>query len=1368
MPNAIPRSRQVAILGDLQSGRLAEAMVKARDYSARYPDDSLSWKILGALSIREEDYRSALSFLDKAKQIDPDDAEVLNSIAHAYEKIGEHEEALDYYRQAILIRPDLAEAWFNQGRLQQMLGRSDEALACYDNAISYRQDYAKAFSNRGLLLREMGRPEDALGSFDIILALHPDSAETLNNRALVLQDLGRLNDASESLEAALSINRDFASALNNLGNIRKEQGRLDEAMSCYEQALSIQPDLTAAIQNRLLCFNYLSTPAADWIVAEHRSFGRFLARHANITGPVLERDRDPDRCLRVGFVSGDFRQHSVAFFLLPVFAHIDRQKFEIHCYSTGSAKDEWTREFIRSSDFWIDVKWMGHEALVEHIRSDAIDLLFDLAGHTKGNVLPVFAAKPAPVQISWIGYPNITGLTTMDYRLVDAVTDPPGEIDANDTECLIRMPKGFLCYRPFCSVDSIPIAAAPYVERKWITFGSFNNIAKISPATMDLWVGVLIAVPDSRLLLKSNLAADISIWDRVVSQFIDQGIDPGRLEIKPRSPYQYEHLACYADVDIALDTYPYQGTTTTCEALFMGVPVVTLVGDRHAARVGASLLTHVGLPELIATSREDYVRIAADLATDRMRLIGLRAELRERLERSPVRDEVGFTRTLETALRQMWRLWSAGESPRVFEVEAHAEEPAFLDAERSHPAPDASRDAKSGPRKKRKSQKRQDPERPVAKECSGQVRPTGEQQAALTLFDHGCYVQAATKARRLIERHPADAFGWKLLGTTLVKCDRYEEALSPLLEAIRLTPSCAETINTLGFALMGLGRLNEAIGCYQRALEVDSRYYWAHNNLGTVYRDQGRIDRAIECYDRALAIAPDYVEAHSNRGVAFEELGLLEESVTSYQYALQLDPNSVVVLNNLGKAQMLLGQLDAAQQSYRRVLEIHPELKQSFSNLLLCLNYQDNLSPRQVFDEHCAFESKQAGRVRRLQSPSHGAADTDRLLRLGFVSGDFRFHSVSFFLLPILERLDRQHFEVFCYSMSHRQDEVTQRFRALADGWLDCPTLPEPELAKRIRADRIDLLFDLCGHTSPNALLAFAARPAPVQINWIGYPNTTGLSAMDYRLVDDLTDPPGAADDYHAERLIRLPSGLLCYRPWPTGFDLSVAEPPCLGAGHITFGSFNNLSKITPTTLGLWVEILRAIPQARLLLKSHTASDIQIWNHLVERFASEGITPERLECLPRAPSYTEHLEQYQRLDVALDTFPYNGTTTTCEALFMGVPVITLSGDRHAARVGRSLMTRIGLPEFVARSPQEYVAIAAGWAADPSPLRALRAGLRDQFERSPLRDEVGFTRSLEVALRQMWRLWCAGESPRVFDVACPNSETDQSARDKKKA
>ncbi|MBK1720387.1 tetratricopeptide repeat protein [Thiocystis violacea] len=588
-------------------------------------------------------------------------------------------------------------------------------------------------------------------------------------------------------------------------------------------------------------------------------------------------------------------------------------------------------------------------------------------------------------------------------------------------------------------------------------------------------------------------------------------------------------------------------------------------------------------------------------------------------------------------------------------------------------------------------------------------------------------------------------------GSVLRELGRMPEALASHERALALDPNHADSAFQRGLVLHELGRFNDALNAYSQALALAPLSVLALTNRGNILRVLGRYDEARTSLDLALAIQPASCETLNNLGILLYELGQLDNALEVLDAALYIRPDDAEALTNRGNVLKDQGRLDEALFCYRRALDRQPELLFPMQNRLFCLNYQAGIPHRRVFDEHCSFERDQAARIARLPAVRPVAKDSERRLRIGLVSGDFRFHSVAFFMLPILEQLDRQEFQVFCYSTDPRRDEVTQAFQRLADGWIDAAGLRPIALAERIRQDGIDLLFDLSGHTEGNALLAFAAKPAPVQLTWIGYPNTTGLTSMDYRLVDAVTDPPGEADTWHSERLIRLPMGFLCYRPWDLGVVLAVGPPPCLESGRITFGSFNNLAKVTPTTLELWSDVLQRMPDARLLLKSHTAADLKSWNSTAAYFVTRGIAPERVERLPRAPSYQAHLLQYRRIDVALDTYPYHGTTTTCEALYMGVPVVTLAGDRHVSRVGVSLLTRVGLTELIAHSGENYVEIAADLAHDQERLSGLRGGLRERLERSPLRDEIGFTRTLEGALRQMWRIWCAGESPRVFEV-----------------
>jgi protein O-GlcNAc transferase len=363
----------------------------------------------------------------------------------------------------------------------------------------------------------------------------------------------------------------------------------------------------------------------------------------------------------------------------------------------------------------------------------------------------------------------------------------------------------------------------------------------------------------------------------------------------------------------------------------------------------------------------------------------------------------------------------------------------------------------------------------------------------------------------------------------------------------------------------------------------------------------------------------------------------------------------------------------------------------------------------------------------------------ERRLRIGYVSPDFKTHSVSYFIESLISSHDRRQFEVFCYAEVPNPDNKTDHLRKLADGWRSIVEMAMNDVVDCIRGDGIDILVDLTGHTANNRLQVFTKRPAPLQVTWLGYPNTTGLSAMDYRLIDAITDPEGPGDDLHSEQLVRMPNGFLCYTP-----DVeapSVKVPPALSNGIVTFGSFNNLSKITSSTLSAWARILEATPNSRLLLKNFSLADAQTRQRYLALFAERGINTKRVEFLNYIPSKSGHLESYNRIDISLDTFPYNGTTTTCEALWMGVPVICLRGDRHAARVGASILTRVGQPDLIAETVDDYVAVAGALAKDQVRLTTLRRSLRPTMAASPLCDAQGFTLDVETAFKNMWREWC---------------------------
>lgn len=599
------------------------------------------------------------------------------------------------------------------------------------------------------------------------------------------------------------------------------------------------------------------------------------------------------------------------------------------------------------------------------------------------------------------------------------------------------------------------------------------------------------------------------------------------------------------------------------------------------------------------------------------------------------------------------------------------------------------------------------------------------------LMARGRTEDAVAAFLRAVELRPADAILLNEYGNALAAAGRAEQAVEALRKAVKQRDDLPEIHNNLGNALRACGRSSEAAGCYKQALKLRPLYPEALNNLGVLMQEQGNVDTAIDAFRQALALAPDNALVHTHLGAAYAAKGALTEAVTAHREALRIDPELAAAHNNLGIALKDQGLLGEARDAYARALEHDAENAEVHSNLLMCLSYDPAMDGPALLERH-------RGWAARHETPGSAefdrAFDPERVIRIGYVSPDLWTHSVAYFVEPVLEHHDHKRFHVTCYADVERADATTERLREHVDRWHDTASLPDGELFEMIRSDGIDILVDLAGHTGGNRLAVFGRRAAPLQVSWIGYPATTGLTQMDYRVSDPWADPPGATDTWHSEKLLRLPEGFLCYGP-PQDAPL-----PASGRGDrpLTFGSFNNLSKVSDAVIELWSALLLECREARLLLKSRQLADDSVRKRIVSAFQLNGIEEERLDLRGRLAAREHHLALYDEVDVALDTFPYNGTATTCEALWMGVPVITLAGQLHAGRVGASLLHQLDLTDWIAQSPEEYVSLVLSVAAQPPERRILR----EWVAASGLTDAAGFTGRFEDALRGIWRERCA--------------------------
>jgi protein O-GlcNAc transferase len=631
----------------------------------------------------------AVASFERARALQPDDASILNNLGICLTDQGRTAEAVPQLQRALALQPDFAEAHNSLGSALVREGQLDAALAAFDRALELKPGLAEAHNNRGQLLLQRRQLNAAAEAFELALALNPRLGEVHNNLGVTWTEQHRLDDAATAFQRALSLRADFPSALNNLGYLYIEQGRFDDAFAPLQRALALQPDFAGAHNNLGLAFKELGQ-----IEAAVASFRRALTLdpqradiHSNLifsmyyrwgdepepiaaelvawwrqhAGPLTpnirphDNDRAAGRRLRVGFVSPDLWAHPVARFLLPLLQAHDHAAFEFHCYADVVREDHMTAELRAHADAWHDIAGRSDDEVVRLVRENQIDVLVDLAQHTARNRLRVFAQKPAPVQWSYLGAPAEPGLETIDGWLTDVWTEPPATPTGPQATPRIRLAQTAWCFS--APTDAPEVGESPAKARGFVTFGCFNNFAKVTDEMLDAWARVLLCVPTARLALKNRALGCLSAATRVRDRFARHGISVARLDfLRPTASY-HDHLRCYHEVDLALDTFPYHGTTTTCEALWMGVPVLTRAGRMPATRVGVSLLSNVRLTDFIALSADDYVERAVKLMNDLPRLATLRQELRSRLQHSPLMDGPLFARAVESAMRDAWRQW---------------------------------------------------------------------------------------------------------------------------------------------------------------------------------------------------------------------------------------------------------------------------------------------------------------------------------------------------------------------------------------------------------------------------------------------------------------------------------------------------------------------------------------------------------------------------------------------------------------------------------------------------------------------------------------------------------------------------------------
>jgi protein O-GlcNAc transferase len=704
-----------------QSGRLAKAEALYRQVLATHPEHPDALHLLGVVALQQGKFQNSEDLIRKALRHRPRTPEYHGNLGLALERQGKFEQAVAAYRTALDLKRDFPQAQQNLADTLKKMGRLDEAIAIYRARLAGKPGTFDLYNNLGDALLAAGQKEEAIACLRKAAEMAPDSGPILFNLGSTLAQSGRMEEAVAFLRRALELQPDNVDTLNNLGNALGSPGHWEEAIGFLQRAVAARPNdpklianLANAVRGAGLVDESIELfqkvveldpkwghPQSDLAAAlmETGRHGESIAAFARavelepalgIAGSNLaynmhfpsgiepreiydvlrewnhrhaeplksgfrphENDRNPDRRLRIGYVSPDFKFHPVGRFLRPLFAHHDKSQVEIFCYSDVRRNDEMTATLRGFADQWRDVVAKTDEQIAEIVRQDQIDILVDLTLHTADNRLMVFARKPAPVQATYLAYCGTSGLDAMDYRVTDPYLDPIGGDESCYSERTIRLAHNYWCYEMRLDLPDAP--QVPAAKTGSVTFGCLNSFRKVSDATWETWIALLQAVPGSRLLVH---ALDGKHRERSAAKFSQAGLDPGRLQFVGAQGVE-NYFRQYGEIDIALDPFPFCGGTTTCDALWMGTPVVTLRGRTAVGRGGVSILSNIGLTELIAENKEEYVRIAAELAGDLPRLSALRGGLRERMRNSPLMDAGQFARDMETAYREMWRRWAS-------------------------------------------------------------------------------------------------------------------------------------------------------------------------------------------------------------------------------------------------------------------------------------------------------------------------------------------------------------------------------------------------------------------------------------------------------------------------------------------------------------------------------------------------------------------------------------------------------------------------------------------------------------------------------------------------------------------------------------
>ena len=1354
----------------LDQGERTEGIACYRKALELHPGLHAGHNNLGNALQGDKQYEEAIASYERALVIKPEYLEALNNMAFAYQALEKFEDAIACCNKALSINPNYHDAYSNIGNALLAQGKADEAIASYRKALEVKPDYRDAYNNLGNALLGQGKLEEAVSCYQKALEIAPDLYDAYNNLGNALQELGRLDEAVASYRKAIELKPDYCGALNNLGFALLDQNELEEAISCYQQALDLSPDdpnkhsavlhqmlhicdwkdfqgryermikLFNAEQQNVIPFVFLSLPTTP---AEQRKCAELYIKDRvppSIHGRLSDTrhyDPNPER-IKVGYLSGDYQNHPVAYLMAELFDLHDRSRFEITAYSYGEDDGrDMRRRIMATSDHFVDLRPLTYEAAAQRIFDDGTHIIIEMNGFTKGVRLQIPALHPAPIQTFWLGYAGTIGAPFIDYLLTDSFVSPAG-CEAGFSEKLVRLPDCFMTNdSKRIAHERTPSRQECGLPEEGIIFVNFNKTYKINAAIFDIWMRVLREIPGSVLWMRTyNHWATKNLCREAEAR----GVDASRLIFAPLTATVNEHLARYHLADLAIDCFPYTSHSTGVDTLWAGCPLVTYVGEPFATRVAGSMLTNINMPELVTYSLEEYEKLILELAKDPERLAAVRQKLQENIATAPLFDSVRFTMSMEAAYEAMWQQFKSGMQPDHINVSAiNTEENPYQ-------------------------------ERKVAAELS-------QKEPAVVYPGAEKAVDATLQQAVVVPGNPV------VVDTTPYQGELTSELFASSLE--RAIKKELEVVDLIDIA----GKLNSDANTVALTAEL-YRIWLAHNsnnplayaiyfNYGSILSAENKLEAAKTVLYEAVKINAEFFPAYINLGSVLERLGTVDAAIACWQQVIDRLPT--IKSDLLGYKLSAFKQIGRASTSpemiekvLRQSLEIKPDqrdilqqwinvrrgqckwpliepwgdlskthLKKGFAPLSLSA-YSDD--PLYQLANSCMYNKYEYGQPTIDFWDNHQALlanhSSDRI-KIGYLSSDIREHAVGYLTAEIYGLHNRERVEIFVYYVGHAvSDHIYTRAKKTSDHWFDATGVADLELAQKIVADKIEILVDLNGHSQGARPKMLAMRPAPIIVNWLGFPGTMGSPYHNYLIADDFIIPQGF-EIYYSEKIVRLP----CYQPNDRKRRLSDKVPSRQEEGlpvdGMVYSCLNGVQKITPYAWNLWMRILHQVPDSVLWLLSET--DL-IKGRLREMATQHGVDPERLIFAGRKPNF-DHVPRFGLSDLGLDSMPYGSHTTASDGLWAGVPILTLPGISFASRVCGSLVTAAGLGDLVCSSAEEYVERAVDFGKNREKLQKYRQILVTQRDSCVLFDTPSLVVHLEGLYEQMWADFKQGNLPR---------------------